>query len=128
MIAKDNNKHQEEAMERWGHTGAYRQSVERTKNWTDEDYRRVHDEQDVLLRNMVINMEKGPKSDEIRKLVELWRAGINRFYNTTPEMCRGLANMYVEDERFGAFYKKYHPDLPQFIRDAINYYCDTLNE
>ena len=38
----------------------------------------------------------------------------------TPEAHKGLADGYVSDERFRAYYEKVAPGAAQFLRDAIN--------
>jgi len=116
--------YKKEAKERWGNTDAYKQSMERTKNWTKEDYARIKNEQDGLMKDFVVNIDKGVKSVEIQKLVARHRAGIAQFYDLSNEMYRNLANMYVADDRFAAFYRMYHKDLAGFMREAINYHCD----
>ncbi len=116
--------YKKEAKERWGNTDAYKQSMERTKNWTKADYARIKTEQDGLMKEFVVHMDTGVKSPEIQKLVARHRAGIAQFYDLSNEMYRNLANMYVADDRFGAFYRMYHKDLAEFLRDAINYHCD----
>jgi hypothetical protein len=35
----------------------------------------------------------------------------------------GLGRAYSQDARFAAFFAKFHPDLPQFLTKAIEYYC-----
>jgi hypothetical protein len=39
-------------------------------------------------------------------------------------MYRGLAEMYVGDPRFAAFYEKFTPGLAQFMCDAMVEFCD----
>lgn len=41
----------------------------------------------------------------------------------SPEAHMGLADMYVEDERFRANYDKIAPGCTEFLRDAIYIYC-----
>ncbi len=38
----------------------------------------------------------------------------------------GLADLYNEHPDFLANFKKMHPDLPEFLRKAIKYYCSKL--
>jgi hypothetical protein len=48
------------------------------------------------------------------------RAHITRwFYECTPEIHRGLAEMYVQDERFTRHYEDRAPGLAQYVHDAI---------
>lgn len=41
----------------------------------------------------------------------------------TKQAHAGLADMYVEDERFRANYDKIAPGCTEFLRDAIHIYC-----
>jgi DNA-binding transcriptional MerR regulator len=115
-----------EAKERWGNTEAYKQSAERTKNLTKEDWARMQAETDSILKNIVANMDKGPESKEVQAEIARHYASLRNFYEPDKEMYKGLGDMYVADERFAAFYKKYHKDLPQFMRDAMHVYADAL--
>ena len=117
-------KHKQEAKQRWGHTDAWKQSQERTKNWTKDDYARVKREQDALMEGFVANRAKGFKSAEVQALVGKWRDGLRQFYEPSLEMCRGLANMYVQDERFKANYEKFGEGMAEFMREAVLCYCD----
>ena len=114
-----------EAKERWGHTEAYRQSQERVKKLTKEDWARMSTETDSILTEIVRNMDKGPASPEVQAQIAKHYASLRAFYEPNLGMYRGLANMYVDDKRFAAFYEKYHKDLPVFMRDAMFAYCDA---
>jgi hypothetical protein len=41
------------------------------------------------------------------------------FYDVTPEVHQGLAQMYVADPRFSATYDDLAPDLAQYVSEAI---------
>ena len=117
------NIHAKEVKERWGHTEAYKQSILHTKNWKKEDYERVKNDGDELIKKIVAQTGRGIKSPEIQKLIVEWRKNINQFYDTTIEMCRNLAEMYITDKRFTRYYETYQKGLAQFMHDAIIYYC-----
>jgi hypothetical protein len=52
--------------------------------------------------------------------VEAHRQHISRwFYDCTYEIQRGLAEMYVSDERFRSHYDERIPGLAVFVRDAV---------
>ena len=114
-----------EAQERWGYTNAYIQSQERVKRLTKEDWNRIRNESDEILKKIVENMNKGSQSCEVQALIDKHYASLKTFYEPSLEMYRGLANMYVDDIRFRAYYEKYHKDLPGFMRDAMHIHCDT---
>ena len=44
----------------------------------------------------------------------------------SKEKHRGIAEMYVSDERFKAYYNKIENGCADFLRDAINIYCKQL--
>jgi DNA-binding transcriptional MerR regulator len=65
-----------------------------------------------------------PKSEEAQKACDLHRQWLCVFYPSySKEYHKGLAEMYVTDERFKAHYEKITPGCTEFLRDAINIYC-----
>lgn len=113
-----------EAKSRWGHTDAYKQSVERTKNWTKADYELVKKEAEAFNKELASVMGKDINSDEVQSLIEKHYRGIQYFYDCPYDVYRGLGEMYVSDPRFTKTYDKVKPGLAVFLRNAISYYCD----
>jgi len=113
-----------EAEQRWGNTDAYKQSKERTKHFTKEDYKRMAKDGDLFMQKFPPIMSKGPYSKDAQELIAQHFEGLRTFYEPTLELYRGLGTMYVEDDRFRAYYAKYHKDLPEFMRDAMHAYAD----
>lgn len=70
-------------------------------------------------------MPGGVNSPEVQRLVGEWQQHIGFFYECTDEILLGLGTMYVEDERFKAFYDRIQPGLAEFVRDAIKVYCSA---
>ena len=68
-------------------------------------------------------MEAGdPAGPEARKLVAMHARWLYMYWpdgTYTPEAHKGLADGYVADERFQAYYEKVAPGAAQFLRDAI---------
>ena len=61
--------------------------------------------------------------EEARKLVAMHGHWLRMFWPDglyTPEAHKGLADGYVTDERFRAYYEKVAPGAAQFLRDAIH--------
>lgn len=69
-------------------------------------------------------METGdPAGPEARKLVAMHGHWLRMYWPDglyTPEAHKGLADGYVSDERFRAYYEKVAPGATQFLRDAIH--------
>jgi DNA-binding transcriptional MerR regulator len=115
---------EKEAKVRWGDTKAYKQSIQRTKSWTKDDYVRVQKEWGVLLSAMAEKMDQNTNSEEIQAVVDRIYQHLFQFYDPNIEMFRGLGQMYVEDVRFKKTFEKIKPGLAEFTRDAITFYCD----
>lgn len=113
--------HQDEARERWGHTDAYAVSQARVKTLEADDWRMLKREGDEITEGFARLLRSGvaPDSDEAAQLVKAQRDHMSRFYPVTPEMHRGLGDMYVEDARFRETYDSVEPGLAAYIRDAI---------
>jgi DNA-binding transcriptional MerR regulator len=116
--------YKEEVKQKYGHTKAYQQSEERTKNWKKKDYDRVQKEGGAILNAIVQLMDRGIEDQEVQQKIHEYRQHIGNFYDCTHEIFRGLGKLYLEDERFTEFFRKIHQDLPEFISKAIAYYCD----
>lgn len=119
------NPYAEEAKHRWGDTDAYKQSVERVQKMTQEDMGRIRAEGEALMREMAAAMPLGPTSDTVQKLIQRHYESLRNFYDPTPELYRGLGEMYVSDPRFKAHYEEYAKGMAEFLRDAMGYFCDN---
>lgn len=92
-----------EVQERWGDTDAYRQSRSRTSRYTKADWEAVRAEMDVIYAEYVALMNAGtpPDSPTALEVAAQHHAHITaRYYDAPPAMMRGLAQMWVQDERF----------------------------
>jgi len=120
----DHDPHQyaAEVEERWGDTDAYRESRRRTKRYTKADWQRIRDEGQAAVEQLAAAMQAGKPagSPEAMEGAEAHRLQIDRnFYPVSYEMHVGLAEMYLADPRFTAFYEKVAPGLAQYVHDAI---------
>ena len=118
----DHAKFADEARERWGHTGAYRESERRTKRYTRDDWARIKAEGHAINTGLAELLSAGglPTDSAALDLAEQHRRHIDRwFYPCSHEMHAALGEMYVADPRFTETYEKYAPGLAHFIRAAI---------
>lgn len=115
-----------EAEARWSHTDAYKQSKERTKHLTKDDFKRMSQEADVFMKELTALMPSGPDSSEVQAMIAKHYRSLETFYDPSPELYEGLGELYVQDARFRAYYEKYDPALPEFMRDAMRVYCQHL--
>jgi DNA-binding transcriptional MerR regulator len=118
----DPEQHADEARERWGDTDAYRESARRTASYTKDDWAAMKAEGDAVTQRFADLLAAGvPAQDEqTAEAVRAHRDHVTRwFYDCTPQIQRGLAAMYVEDERFTATYEAVAPGLARYVADAV---------
>lgn len=118
-----------EAEERWGNTKAYKQSQQRTAAYTEADWREIKAFMDHTYRQLIELMPLGPEDDQTQAVIAAHHQHINdRFYACSPQMYRGLADLYVNDLRFTANIDKAKPGLAAFMREAMIVHCDRLEQ
>ncbi len=115
-----------EAKERWGETDAYKESMKRVRNMTKEQMDEVKEEAEEIVKDMAQLYGRDISSREVQDVIGRHYAHLGRFYAPNAEIYKGLAEMYITDPRFTAYYEKYHPGLAQFMSDAMLYYVDRI--
>ncbi|MFN4151244.1 MAG: MerR family transcriptional regulator, partial [Candidatus Sericytochromatia bacterium] len=128
-IEKHKKIYSDEVKEKWGNTSAYKESDLKTSNYNKDNWKKISESMENIYKKISDNMDKGIYDPLIQKYIGEWRQHItDNFYNCTTEIFRELGNMYVYDKRFTKNIDKYKEGLSVFLRDAMNYYCDKLNE
>ena len=69
-------------------------------------------------------MGSAPDDPAVQAAIGRHFAMIGQFYTVTPEIYRGLGQLYVEHPEFRAFYESLAPGLAGFMQAAMNVYCD----
>lgn len=112
----------DEAERRWGETDAYRESQRRAARYTRDDWVRLKAESDEGLRAFTDALRAGlpATGPEAAGLAERHRQFVSRwFYDCDYDVHRGLAEMYVSDDRFTRTYDDVEPGLARYVHDAI---------
>ena len=88
----------------------------------------IFEEGGEIYNEMIQAIEAGtsPKSAEVQDLTRRWHEHLRYFYEPTLEILRGLGEMYNTHPDFIKFFKKLHPRLAEYAREAINQYVDDL--
>jgi hypothetical protein len=71
-------------------------------------------------------MDQGPASPAVQACIARWHNHLRYFYEPSIERLRGLGQLYNDDPEFLATFTRIHPELPVFMRTAINVYCDRM--
>jgi DNA-binding transcriptional MerR regulator len=112
----------EEAKERWGGTDLYKESQRRTRSYGKEQWKEAGAEGQVITEELGTLMASGADaaSAPAMGLAERHRQHISKwFYPCSHEVHLGLAEGYVADARFTAYWDGFHPGLAEYVRDAI---------
>ncbi|MGI5921090.1 MAG: MerR family transcriptional regulator [Syntrophomonadaceae bacterium] len=123
LIDDNEKKYGKEIREKYGDSTVNR-SNERVKNMTPEDYAYISRLGDEVMETLQAAFLTGDPAGELaQKAADLHRQWLSFYWNDyTKEAHAGIAQMYVEDERFTAYYDKEHPGTAEFLRDAILIY------
>lgn len=126
-IEEHQKKYADETKQKYGHTDAYKESMKKTSKYAKEDWERVMTKAGEIYNKIAANMDKEPADNDVQEAVGEWRQHItDNFYECTPEIFRGLGDLYVNDPRFTANIDKYGKGLAAFMREAMHVYCDNL--
>ena len=91
---------------------------EQYKEWTDLG-REIQERLEAAVRE-----EVSPESEEGKKICALHRRWLTLTGNRyDPDRHRGIAELYVMDERFTAYYDKQIPGCARFLRDAVAHWA-----
>lgn len=124
-VNKHIKKYEKEVEEKYGENEAYKESKKRTVKYSKEDWNNINSEIDILYKELAKLKDRDVSDENVQELVNQWRMLIsNNFYNCTIEIFKGLADMYIYDERFTKNIDKYGEGFTEFLSEAMKYYCD----
>ena len=115
-----------EVHQRWENTSAYREHIEKTKNYSKEKWAEANDGLMAIFAELAACKASSASADstEAQALVAKLQAHITEnYYTCTYEILEGLGKMYVNDERFKKNIDKYGQGTAEFAAEAIEVYC-----
>jgi DNA-binding transcriptional MerR regulator len=126
MIQENEEKYGEEVRSLYGDE-AVKASNAKFKNMTQEQYARMQtlsEEVNDTLRAAL--QTKDPAGELAQKACALHKQWLMCTWDSySPQAHKGLAQMYVDDPRFTAYYKKIGAGCAEFLREAINVFCNA---
>lgn len=125
MIAENEAKYGEEIRAKYGNVTVDK-SNQKFKKMTKEEYDEFEKLGDMVLSTLKEAFATGDPGGELgQKTADLHRQWLCYTWGSySKEAHAGLAQMYVDDPRFAAFYDKEEPNGAVFLRDAILIYTD----
>lgn len=113
---------QQEAAEKWGAdriVAANQKAIAMSKDEWAALQRKGEEINKVLAEAMQLQ----PTDKKVQLLVAEHYEMMGKYFDVTPKTYQCMSDMYVNDERFTAYYDKYRKGLAAFLRDAIYAYC-----
>lgn len=123
MIEENEQKYGREIREKYGEDKV-EQSNRKLMNMTEEEYEKVTQLSNELNATLAEAFKTGDPAGELAQMAaDLHRQWLTFHWSEySKEAHAGLAQMYVDDERFKAYYDKDQPGTAEFLRDAIRIY------
>ena len=114
----------EEVIERWGEEELL-ETEGRIRKMGKEGWKDARRRGEEIDRRIAALMDLDPADVKVQQAIQQHFEYMNTFYEVSKERYRGLAQLYIEDERFTAHYEKTATGLADYIHRAINVFCDN---
>jgi DNA-binding transcriptional MerR regulator len=123
MVEENEKKYGKEIREKYG-----KETVEKSNAKFMNMTEKQHEEVTALAEELSVTLAEAfktgdPAGELAQKAADLHKQWLTYYWTTyTKEAHAGVAQMYLDDERFTAYYDKEQPGTAEFLRDAIHIY------
>lgn len=123
MIEENEQKYGREIREKYGED-TVEKSNRKLMNMTEEEYEKVTQLANEVNATLAEAFKTGDPAGELaQKAADLHKQWLTFYWSEySKEAHAGVAQMYVDDERFKAYYDKDQPGTAEFLRDAVHIY------
>lgn len=123
MIDENEKEFGKEIREKYGNDQVDK-SNKKLKNMSEGQYKEIEELGNNILETLSEAIKTGdPASELAQKMADMHKKWLTFYWdNYSKDAHRGVAQMYVDDERFTAYYDKAVPGGAKFLRDAIMIY------
>jgi DNA-binding transcriptional MerR regulator len=128
MVEENEKKYGKEIREKYG-KDKVEASNAKVMNMTEEQYKEVTALAEQVHTTLAEAFKTGDPAGELaQKAANLHKQWLTYYWKEySKEAHAGLAQMYVDDERFTAYYDKEQPGTAEFLRDTIHIYTGQKN-
>ena len=112
-----------EARERWG-AERVEETERRIRKLSKQQWEAVKQEGGAVTQRIANLADRDPGDTDVQAAIAAHHAWIEHFYPAPAEVYSGLGQMYTDHPEFRAFYERYRPGLADFMRLAMEYYCE----
>lgn len=99
-----------------------RESNRKWKSYSAAKKEAIMAEGKAIYMDLIAAMPKGAASKDVQDILVRWRKHMDYFWTPNLDQLLALANGYNDDPRFKANFDKMHPQLAEFMREAVQVY------
>lgn len=123
MVEENEKKYGDEIRQKYGNETVDKSNA-KLLNMSEKDHEAVTKLAEQVQETLAQAFATGdPASDLAQKAADLHKQWLTFYWNEySKEAHAGLGQMYVDDERFTAYYNANQPGTAEFLRDAIRIY------
>ncbi|AZL16344.1 TipAS antibiotic-recognition domain-containing protein [Rickettsiales endosymbiont of Stachyamoeba lipophora] len=102
------------------------ESANKVKEWTKQEWQNSYQE----FENLNLESKKAileglaVDSDQVQQLVRKHYIQVSKFWTPDRESYKGLGQLYTEHKDFVKLYNAVHPNLAQFLQQAIETFAE----
>ncbi|WP_427137720.1 MerR family transcriptional regulator [Psychrobacillus psychrodurans] len=126
LVDDNEKKYGKEIRKKYGEDTVNASNV-KIKGMTEETYAKIQKLEEQMFMNLKAGLDTGnPAGEQAQKAADLHKQWLCFYWDQySKEAHEGLAEMYVSDERFTAYYDKVQSGATEFLRDAIVIYTKS---
>ena len=113
-----------EVIERWGEDELL-ESENRIRQMSKQQWSDVKQAGIDNAKKLAGLMHLAPEDLQVQQAIQEHYNYISHFSDVSAERYLGLGRLYVEDERFTAYYNKHATGLAAFMQKAIEVFCNN---
>jgi DNA-binding transcriptional MerR regulator len=125
LTRKEQERFKQEAIERWGEEQVS-SSYRLWDSYSGQEQQQIIEQGNTIYSELAGSISLGPEHPQTQSLIARWHRHLRYFYEPSIERLRGLGELYVHSPEFADRFRDLHPELPEFLRQAITVYCDHL--
>lgn len=121
QVQQNEEKYGTEIREKYGEDSV-RESNAKIMKMTEEEYKKFQNAEALIKKKLqeAVRSHADPSGEAGKEVANLHKNWISMTWGQyRPEAHRGLAEMYVQDERFLEYYDKEVPGCAEFLRSAV---------
>jgi DNA-binding transcriptional MerR regulator len=96
------------------------------KSYSKAQQQQIIDEGNQVYEDLVKVIDLPVSDQKVQAIISRWHQHMKYFYDPSIDRMRGLANLYNDSPDFKTKFDSNHPQLAEYMREAINFYCDRL--